>query len=127
MPSARNNLKAYVLYKNDKLVPGVLVLRTKKPTGNNWSEVPARCCSDVTIPGFFRSHGPLKGYIKYAKDGYVISSSTILRSKKPSQGRWVELPIHLCCEYSTTSTTTTSTSTSTSTTSSTTTTTTTIP
>lgn len=126
MPSAKNNLKAYVLYKNDKLVPGVLVLRTKKPTGEGWSEVPARCCTDVTIPSFFRSPGKLKGFIKYAKDGYVVSSSTILRPNAPKQGRWIEVPTSQCCLF-TTSTSTTTTSTSTTTTSSTTTTTTTLP
>lgn len=130
MASARDKLRAFVKYNNDKIVSGVLELRTKRPQGEGWSEVPARCCSGVGIPTFFRTHGALKAFIKYAKDGYVVPSSTVLRSKAPKSvdgARWVEIPMSQCCVYTTTTTTTTTSTSTTTTTSSTTTTTTTLP
>jgi hypothetical protein len=135
--STRNKLRAFVLYSAaDRIVPGVLVLRSKFPNRNmgRWVEVAAnKCCppANSEIPAFFRNQGNLKAFIKYDKGGHVIASSTILRPSMPKHGIWVEIPVSMCCIYTTTTststTTTTSTSTSTSTTSSTTTTTTTLP
>ena len=123
--SARNKLRAFVLYSSaDRVVPGVLVKRRNlpDPTNGTWVEVPAnRCCStpNSAIPTFFRTHDNVRAFIKYDKDGNVISSSTTLRAKNVPRvtggAYWVEIPYRLCCVYTTTTTTTSSTTTTTTT------------
>jgi hypothetical protein len=49
----------------------------------------------------------LKGFVRYDGSGRIVSSSLILRRKKPKVGNWVEVPAYECCEPTTTTTTTT--------------------
>jgi hypothetical protein len=130
--STGNKLRAFVLYSaDDRIVPSVLVKRyeSPNPTNGTWVEVPARLCCPYpgsAIPSFFRTHGDLRAFIKYDKEGNVISSSTTLRHKKvprisKSPAKWVEIPYRRCCIFTTTTTTSTSTSTTSSTTTTTTT------
>jgi len=49
---AKNRLKAFVKYDSSgRIVPGILIVRTKKPTGNgDWVEIPStRCCSNLEV------------------------------------------------------------------------------
>jgi hypothetical protein len=49
----------------------------------------------------------LKAFVRYDGSGRVVSSSLVLRRKKPKVGNWVEIPAYECCEQTTTTTSTT--------------------
>lgn len=55
-----------------------------------------------------------RAFIRYTNSGKVIQGSLILRKQFPKGGgRWVEVPVDLCCTTTSTSTTTSTTSTTT--------------
>lgn len=43
----------------------------------------------------------LKGYVRYDGQGRLIPGSFILRQKMPKVGKWIEVPIHECCNQPT--------------------------
>lgn len=65
-----------------------------------------------------RRNPRLRMYIRLNASGQAIPGSSILRYKKPTSGRWVDITdaVELCCTTTTTTTSTTSTTTTTTTT-----------
>lgn len=57
----------------------------------------------------------LKAFVRFDGNGRVVSSSLVLRKKKPKVGKWMEIPTYECCDpldvLPTTSSTTTTTTT----------------
>lgn len=47
----------------------------------------------------------LKAFVRYDGSGRVVSSSLVLRVKKPKVGNWAQVQAHECCDsdYPTTS------------------------
>ena len=39
----------------------------------------------------------LKAFVQYSEDDYIIPGEVLLRNKKPSSSRWVQIPESLCC------------------------------
>lgn len=48
----------------------------------------------------------LKAYVRYDGSGRVVAGSLILRRKKPTVGKWVEITTYECCNPTTTTTST---------------------
>lgn len=46
----------------------------------------------------------LKGFVRLDGSGFVIPTSLVLRKNAPKVGRWVEVPVNLCCTTTTTTT-----------------------
>jgi hypothetical protein len=116
-----NQKRAFILYdKKGRIVAGTLLIRPFPPKdGRFWVEVPYdRCCGIFPTQPVLSGIKQLKAYIKYTNQGIVVSSSTIIRRKKPIDysGNWIEIPFNYCCQYTTTTTTTTTTTSSTTTT-----------
>lgn len=49
----------------------------------------------------------LKAFVRLDGSGRVVSSSLVLRKKKPKVGNWIEVTTYECCNPTTTTTTTT--------------------
>ena len=115
MASSTKNksLKAFVKYDvTNRIIPMVLVKRTKKPDGRGWVEVPAHLCCSTTVVPDDNIGKEMKAFIKYDKKFEVVAGSTIVRKHKPKDksGIWVEINYLFCCAGTTTTTTTTTTS-----------------
>jgi len=89
---------AFVKYDaNGIIIPGVVIVSHKRPSGEGWVEIPMTlCCSTVQVTVVTSKR---RAFVKYTKGGRVIPGSLIVRKTKPKSGNWKEVPYDRCCVY----------------------------
>ncbi len=90
--------KAWVQYtKQGQIVPGSLIISSKRPVNGVWYEVVTDICCD-TEPPFGLISSKQKAFVKYDSYGNIVPGSLIITdSKLPKPGIWKEVYVDICC------------------------------
>lgn len=116
---ANHNLRAFLIYNQKGFLIGGPIIRTAMPKDTRrYVEIPYNyCCDGIPLPTPITGPRQLKAFVKYTPNGKVVSGFLKKGYTRPRDlnENFVEVPINICC-YFTTTTTTTSTSTSSTTT-----------
>jgi uncharacterized protein (TIGR02145 family) len=100
--------KAWIQYtRQGQIVPGSLIVSSRRPVNGVWYEVITDICCDTEFP-FGLISSKQKAFIKYDASGNIVPGSLVLTDGRlPRPGIWKEVYIDICCSISTTTTTST--------------------
>jgi hypothetical protein len=90
--------KAWIQYtRQGQIVPGSLIVSSRRPVNGVWYEVITDICCDTELPfGLISSRQ--KAFVKYDASGNIVPGSLIVTNAKlPRPGIWKEVYIDICC------------------------------